>query len=90
MALIRVQIARGEIFIRGDVIDLVSFASKNDALMGIVANGTLLDGQIGEGLIHAGLRYLDISLDGVKQRTHDNIRGVNGVYEKRYVCYNKY
>jgi MoaA/NifB/PqqE/SkfB family radical SAM enzyme len=78
----RVQIAGGEIFIRDDVVDLVRFASSNDVLIGIVTNGTLLDGELGERLIDAGLGFLDISLDGVNPQTHDNIRGVNGVYEK--------
>ena len=40
------------------------------------------DEGMAEKLIEAGLSYFDISMDGINAKTHDYIRGVNGVYEK--------
>jgi MoaA/NifB/PqqE/SkfB family radical SAM enzyme len=78
----RLQIAGGEIFIREDIIDLVQFASKNDILIGIVSNGTLIQEPIARRLVDSGLGYLDISIDGLSPEVHDYIRGVKGVHEK--------
>lgn len=78
----RVQLAGGEIFLRDDIFDLISFASKNDVLAGVVSNGTLLQGEQAERLIDAGLGYFDVSLDGINPETHDYIRGAKGVHEK--------
>jgi MoaA/NifB/PqqE/SkfB family radical SAM enzyme len=78
----RLQIAGGEIFLRRDIVELVRFASDNDVLTGIVSNGTLITQAIARDLVRAGLKYIDISIDGSCKGTHDYIRGVDGVYEK--------
>lgn len=78
----RVQIAGGEIFLRDDIVELVRFANKNDVLIGMVSNGTMIDNEMAKELVNAGLSYFDISIDGIRPETHDYIRGVRGVYDK--------
>jgi MoaA/NifB/PqqE/SkfB family radical SAM enzyme len=78
----RVQVAGGEIFLRNDIVELVEFAAVQDVLIGMVSNGTLIDDNIARDLVKAGLKYIDISIDGIKSETHDYIRGENGVYDK--------
>jgi MoaA/NifB/PqqE/SkfB family radical SAM enzyme len=78
----RVQIAGGEIFLRDDIIELVRFTHNNVILIGIVSNGTMIDNEMANELVNAGLSYFDISIDGIRPETHDYIRGVGGVYDK--------
>jgi len=77
----RIQMAGGEVFIRKDMVEIVGFAAQQDILPGIVSNGTFFTPEIAQGLVDAGLGYLDISLDGTKAETHDYLRGRKGVFE---------
>jgi MoaA/NifB/PqqE/SkfB family radical SAM enzyme len=78
----RVQLAGGEIFVRKDIIDIISHATKNDVLTGVVSNGTLIDKALAERIVGSGLGYIHISVDGVTAETHDYIRGIPGLHTK--------
>jgi MoaA/NifB/PqqE/SkfB family radical SAM enzyme len=78
----RVQIAGGEVFLKKDVIELVKYAHELGILMGMVSNGTMIDEKRAKDLVDVGLNYIDISIDSIHAKTHDYIRGVDGVYEK--------
>ena len=78
----RVQLAGGEIFVRKDITDIISYATKNDVLTGIVSNGTMITPKLAKEMVDSGLGYTHISVDGIKAETHDYIRGIPGIYEK--------
>lgn len=78
----RVQLAGGEIFVRKDTIEIVKFATENNVLTGLVSNGTMITKSLAEEIVGSGLGYIHISLDGIKEETHDFIRGIPGLYKK--------
>ena len=78
----RVQLAGGETFVRQDIPDIVRHASDLGILTGVVSNGTLIDRALARRLVDSGLGYIHISVDGIKAQTHDEIRGIPGVFAK--------
>lgn len=78
----RVRLVGGEIFIRKDIIEIIKYATENDVITGIVSNGTLITESLSKEIVNSGLGYLYVSVDGIKQETHDRIRGITGTYEK--------
>ena len=78
----RVQLAGGETFIRKDINEIVRYASDLGVLTGVVTNGTLITRELAKEMADSGLGYVHISLDGTKPETHDEIRGIPGIYEK--------
>lgn len=78
----RVQLAGGEIFVRKDITEIISHATKADVLTGVVSNGTLITKDLAEKIVDSGLGYIHISVDGVTPETHDYIRGIPGLHAK--------
>lgn len=78
----RVQLAGGETFMRKDILELVHHASENDVLTGIVSNGTLIDQKTAREVVDSGLGYIHISVDGMQPATHDEVRGLPGIFSK--------
>ncbi|MBI5238700.1 MAG: radical SAM protein [Deltaproteobacteria bacterium] len=78
----RVQLAGGETFVRKDITDIISFATKNDVLTGVVSNGTMITRTLAKKIVESGLGYIHISVDGVKPETHNEIRGIPGIHTK--------
>lgn len=76
----RVQLAGGEIFVRKDIIDIITHATRNDVLTGVVSNGTLINRELADRIVGSGLGYIHISVDGVTPETHDYIRGIPGLH----------
>lgn len=76
----RVQLAGGETFIREDITELISFATKHDVLTGVVSNGTIITRELSKKIVDSGLGYIHISVDGINEDTHNYIRGIAGVY----------
>jgi radical SAM protein with 4Fe4S-binding SPASM domain len=79
---ILISFSGGEPLLRRDIFKVIEYTKK----MGIVAflntNGTLLNQEIAKKLKKLKIDGIEISLDGVKAKTHDKIRGVKGSFEK--------
>jgi len=72
----------GEPLILGDeLFELLEYCNKNKIKTSILSNGTLLTSDICKRLIENNIDYVQISLDGAKEETHDFVRGV-GNYKK--------
>jgi len=71
----------GEPLLRKDIIELIEFASKLGLVTSLSTNGTLINKEVADKLIHSGLNRLAISLDGMNARTHDFLRG-RGTFKK--------
>lgn len=76
-----ISLSGGEPFMRNDIVDIISYANKIGLDVGIITNGYLLDREIIENTVKAGVASFSISIDGVGV-DFDNIRGTKGAYQK--------
>jgi MoaA/NifB/PqqE/SkfB family radical SAM enzyme len=72
----------GEPLLRRDLETLVAHLRRDVPHVNMVSNGWLLTSQRLEGLLEAGVKSIQISLDGASALTHDNIRGMAGAWER--------
>lgn len=79
---IKVNFFGGEPLLREDIVELISYASKKDLFIFMDTNAFLLDRSMAKRLKNAGLTCAIISFDSVDKRKHDEIRNLEGLYEK--------
>jgi radical SAM protein with 4Fe4S-binding SPASM domain len=72
----------GEPLVRKDIFELTQYAADKGIYVAIATNATLITKEKAREMKDAGVRFIQISLDGANAETHDNFRGINGVYEK--------
>lgn len=70
----------GEPLLRKDVPELAEYAVSKGLRTVVSSNGTLIDNELAAQLKNAGLSYVGISLDGLKQ-TNDKFRGREGAFD---------
>ncbi|MEM5829515.1 MAG: radical SAM protein [Candidatus Aenigmatarchaeota archaeon] len=79
---INISFAGGEPLIRKyELLECIKLAKKWKLVTHVTSNGQLIDRKTAEELVSSGLDYLQISLDGSKEKTNDYIRG-DGSYKK--------
>jgi len=71
----------GEPLLRRDIYDVVKRANDNGMLCTIASNGTLITPDVAEELAEAGIRRVEIGLDGARAETHDFLRNRPGSYK---------
>jgi AdoMet-dependent heme synthase len=71
----------GEPFLRDDLFELIDYARNLGLIIRILTNGTLITSQISDRLKNAGIKNMQISIDGISD-THDLIRGSKGSFKK--------
>jgi MoaA/NifB/PqqE/SkfB family radical SAM enzyme len=71
----------GEPFIRKDIVELIRMVKSRGLSVGTFTNGTLLNEDIIDGIIGAGLDWIAFSLQGTRD-VHDRILGSAGAFEK--------
>jgi len=71
----------GEPLVRNDLCDLIKRADDSGMLCTIASNGTLMTEQTARRLKQAGIRRVEIGLDGAKPETHDFLRNRAGSFE---------
>jgi radical SAM protein with 4Fe4S-binding SPASM domain len=69
----------GEPLERRDIFELLDFSHRLGLRTVVSTNGCLIDSQIAKKLIHTGVSYVGISIDGAEE-THDKFRGVKGSF----------
>ncbi|MCQ5376902.1 MAG: radical SAM protein [Candidatus Methanomethylicia archaeon] len=72
----------GEPLIRKDILELAKYASSSGIYVAVATNGVLLSKEMCKSLRGAGVEYLQISLDGATASTHDQFRGVPGMFSR--------
>jgi radical SAM protein with 4Fe4S-binding SPASM domain len=72
----------GEPLVREDLFELVRYAHEKGFYVALASNGTLITRNIARELKNAGIRFIQISLDGASAATHDRFRGVDGVFQR--------
>jgi radical SAM protein with 4Fe4S-binding SPASM domain len=70
----------GEPLLRGDLFDAVERATDRGMLCTIASNGTLMTKEVAEKLSTAGIRRVEIGLDGACAETHDFLRNNKGSF----------
>jgi len=71
----------GEPLLRKDLFHAVERANDSGMLCTIASNGTLMTEEIAGKLSKAGIRRVEIGLDGARAETHDFLRNSSGSFE---------
>ncbi len=72
----------GEALLREDIFDLIEFAHSCKVKSVLSSNGTVIDKKVAEKIKKSSLKRVAISLDGHNKELHDNLRGVEGAFER--------
>ena len=72
----------GEALLMEGLLDVVRSAVDRGLRTNIATNGCLIDEKMAKRIADSGLSSVNISLDSMREATHDYLRGVPGVYKK--------
>lgn len=72
----------GEPLVRPDIMQLIHHAREKGIYVAIATNGTLITPEKAKELHDAGVEYIQISVDGADAKTHDELRGISGCFER--------
>jgi len=72
----------GEPLTDKDLWPVIERAKKHSMYVSIATNGTLLTKEIAKKMSDVGVDYVEISVDSVNPKKHDEFRGVPGAWEK--------
>jgi len=73
----------GEPALKPDLLlECISHAKKLGMRVNLITNGTLIDAELAEKLVHAGLDSAQVSLEGITAETHDRLVQHTGAFEK--------
>lgn len=72
----------GEIFARGDFLDIYTYAKQKGLLITLFTNGTLITPEIVDYLVQWRPFSIEITLYGRTKRTYERITGIPGSYDR--------
>ncbi len=72
----------GEPLLREDVYEIAKHATNKGLRVVLGTNGTLINEEVAEKLVEAGVKRVSISIDCAYAEEHDEFRGVAGAYEE--------
>lgn len=73
----------GEPTIRPDILKLISRAAEKGMYIAVATNGTTFANRARvKEFKDAGMKFVQVSLDGIDAETHDTFRGIPGTFEK--------
>lgn len=78
----RVCLSGGEIFLREDIFDIISFARKQNIYVTAVSSGYHITPATADRIRASELNGISITLNGVTPSTHDFTRGVEGSHAR--------
>lgn len=64
----------GEPLLRPDLFDLAKSGAEKGLIVSLATNGTLIDDEVAERILHSGFHRVAISIDGADEKTHDDFR----------------
>ncbi len=78
----QIQFVGGEVLLKEGIFDLVNHACRRGLMTTMTTNAFLIDNTIAQEIVDSGLDTIVFSLDGMREETHDFLRGRRGVYER--------
>lgn len=72
----------GEPLVRNDIFELTKYAADKGIYVGLATNGTLITKEKAKQMKKAGIKFVQISLDGATAASHDSLRGMPGMFKK--------
>lgn len=72
----------GEPMIRPDIFEIARYAADKGLPVALATNGTMIDGEVADKVVAAGVRRVAISFDGSGAAVHDEFRGLQGSFDK--------
>lgn len=72
----------GEPLCRDDLFELIAEAEKANIPTALATNGTLIDSKIAGQIANSGIARVSVSLDGATAGVHDELRQLEGSFEK--------
>lgn len=72
----------GEPLLRSDFFEIASYARELGLYTAVATNGTTITERVAKKLKEIGIGYVEISLDGARAETHDEFRGVWGMFDR--------
>jgi MoaA/NifB/PqqE/SkfB family radical SAM enzyme len=79
---LEVILTGGEPLLISNIAEVVKSVRNSGARCQLITNGFLLDDVMVEQLIESGLNGMTLSLDGPNAASHDELRGLRGLFEK--------
>ena len=70
----------GEPLVRPEALEFIRYARAGGLACTLSTNGLLIDDSMAERLADSGLKYIGISMDGLRER-HDKLRGHAGAFD---------
>lgn len=67
---------------KDDLIELMKYSHQLGFVTKLTSNGVMIDQRLAVELLNTQVNSISISLDGIKEETHDFIRGGKGIYKK--------
>ena len=77
-----IHLIGGEALLRKDLMDIVSYIKARGYNSSITTNGFYINDNMAKRIVASRLTGIFLSLDGIKQETHDYMRGVRGSYRR--------
>jgi radical SAM protein with 4Fe4S-binding SPASM domain len=77
-----ISFSGGEPLTRSDFFELAKYASDKGIYVATATNGTLITPEIAKKMKASGVKFVQISVDGASAESHDNFRGMKGVFNK--------
>jgi len=71
----------GEPLVRKDFFEITKYADEKGFYVAVATNGTLINEEMAKKMKENGIKYVQISLDGMRE-THDSFRGIKGAFDK--------
>ncbi len=78
---VAIAFSGGEPLARRDFLEVAGYAADRGFYVAVATNGTLITREVARKMKEAGVRYVEVSLDGL-ERTHDEFRGVPGAWRR--------
>ena len=76
-----IHLIGGEALLRPDITEIITYIRDSGFNSSITTNGYYIDEEMAKKLISSRITGIFLSLDGLKEETHDYLRGVKGSYQ---------